>query len=66
MGVSTRGWARRKIDMANGNLQTAFLHLKEIEETYEPTEKQIAKALSSQCEILILTAQGLETLKANM
>lgn len=45
MPRSTREWALRKIEMAEGNLETAIAHLEEVRERYAKPQPLIADHL---------------------
>ncbi len=63
MPRNTREWAKRKISMTAGNLDTAGLHLEEVRQKYQEHHPEISRTISSLQEMLALAILFTERLE---
>ena len=63
MPHNTRGWAKRKILMASGNLDIAGQHLEEVRLVYEKQHPEISVSITRLQEIIANTIVFIERLE---
>lgn len=63
MPRNTREWAKRKISMSAGNLDTAGMHLEEVSRVYKEQHPEISRTISKLQEMIALGIVFIERLE---
>ena len=63
MPNNTRGWARRKIDMSKGNLETGIIHLLEVLQIYMEPHPEIATPIDEVMTVMQTLQETLDHIK---
>ena len=66
MPHNTRGWAKRKIAMASGNVDQAGMHLEEVSQRYSEAHPEISESIKGLQEILANTIEFINRLEDSL